>query len=87
MDINAIIKIVKDIPRDKWTDERTVKAAIRKAGRTSGKKFTEAELNKYAQQFKQLAKSRSPLSLIPLLLKNGISMDQINEIQKKMRSK
>ncbi|ERI10346.1 hypothetical protein [Aneurinibacillus aneurinilyticus] len=87
MDINAIIKIVKDIPKDKWTDEKTIKATLKKAGKTSGKNFTEAELNKYAQQFKQLAASRSPLTLISMLLKSGISMEQINEIQKKMRSK
>ncbi|MFT9846852.1 hypothetical protein [Aneurinibacillus sp. REN35] len=87
MDINAIIKIVKEIPRSQWTDEKAVKAALKKAGRTTGKTFTEAELTKYAQQFKQLAKNPSPLTLISMLLKSGVSMSQINDIQRKMRSK
>ncbi|WP_286885753.1 hypothetical protein [Aneurinibacillus sp. UBA3580] len=87
MDVNTIIKIVKEIPKNKWTDEAAVKKALKKAGKASGKNFSEAELTRYAQQFKQMAKNPSPLTLISMLLKSGISMSQINDIQKKMRSK
>lgn len=86
MDINSIIQIVKEIPKDKWNDDKTIKKAIQKARRTSGKNFSEAELNKYVQQFRSYAKGGSSLSLLSIFLKNGIEKNQIGEIRRKMRN-
>jgi uncharacterized protein YpuA (DUF1002 family) len=83
MDINTIVKIVKSIPKDKLNDEKTLKKVIRDAVKASGKTISDDQLNKYVQQFKSV--SKSPLSLISMLLKNGVNMQQINEIKKKMK--
>jgi hypothetical protein len=84
MDINTIIKIVKDIPKDKWNDEKTIKKAIQAAGKAHGKTFSEAELNKYVQQFKGFSKGGGFVSLLSKLLTSGITKGQIDEIKKKM---
>ncbi|AMA71812.1 MULTISPECIES: hypothetical protein [Aneurinibacillus] len=86
MNINAIIEIVKKIPKDKWNDEKTIKKAIKAAGKVHGKTFSEAELNKYVQQFRSFSKGGGSLSLLSMLLKSGVNMEQINDIKKKMRS-
>ncbi|WCK56587.1 hypothetical protein PP175_12125 [Aneurinibacillus sp. Ricciae_BoGa-3] len=84
MNIDAIIKIVKGIPRDKWSDEKTIKKAIKDAASASGKKLSDEELTKYTQQFKSLAQTKSPFGLIGMLLKSGITKEQISLIKKKM---
>ncbi|WCK56313.1 hypothetical protein PP175_10570 [Aneurinibacillus sp. Ricciae_BoGa-3] len=87
MDINTIIKIVKEIPLDKLNDEKTIKKAIKAAGKANGKTFSDAELNKYVQQFKGFSNGGSALSLIAKLLQSGITMGQVDEIKKKMGTK
>ncbi|WCK52519.1 hypothetical protein PP175_13795 [Aneurinibacillus sp. Ricciae_BoGa-3] len=87
MDINTIIQIVKEIPLDKLNDEKTIKKAIQAAGKANGKTFSDAELNKYVQQFKGFSSGGSPLSLIAKLLQSGITMGQVDEIKKKMGPK
>lgn len=87
MDINTIIKLVQSVPPDKLTDENTVKKVIRAASKEAGKSFTEEELDKFAKDFKNIAKGGSPLSLISALLKNGVSKNQLNDIAKKMDKK
>jgi uncharacterized protein YpuA (DUF1002 family) len=84
MDVNTIINIVKKIPKDKWNDEKTIKKVIQDAGKAHGKTFSDAELNKYVQQFRSLSKGGGFLSLIPMLLKSGITKGKIDEIKKKM---
>jgi hypothetical protein len=86
MNINAIIEIVKKIPKDKWNDEKTIKKALKAAGKAHGKTFSEAELNKYVQQFRSFSKGGGSLSLLSMLLKSGVNMEQIHDIKKKMRS-
>jgi hypothetical protein len=86
MNINTIIEIVKKIPKDKWNDEKTIKKAIQAAGKAHGKTFSEAELNKYVQQFRGFSKGGGSLSLLSMLLKSGVTMEKINDIKKKMRS-
>jgi hypothetical protein len=87
MNIDAIIKIVKGIPKDKWNDEKTIKKAIKDAASASGKKLSEEDLAKYTLQFKSLAQSKSPLGLIGMLLKSGITKEQISDIKKKLNKK
>jgi uncharacterized protein YpuA (DUF1002 family) len=84
MDINMIIKLVKKVPKDKWSDEKTIRKVIKSAGKESGKKFTEEELDQYVNQFKQL-KGGSPLRLISMLLKHGISKGQIDDIKNQIK--
>jgi uncharacterized protein YpuA (DUF1002 family) len=84
MDINAIINIVKNVPKDKWNDDRTIKKVIQSAAKQSGKTYTDDQLNDYVKQFKKLSQSSSPLSLIAMLLKKGVSKSQIDEIKRKM---
>lgn len=86
MDINTIIDIVKDIPPDKWGDDETIKEVIKTAANKSGRIYTEDELNSFVHQFKQFAQESSPLTLIPMLLKKGISKNQLDEIKRKMNS-
>jgi hypothetical protein len=87
MDINTIIKIVKEIPIDKLNDEKTIKKAIEAAGKANGKTFSDVELKKYVQQFKGFSTGGSSLSLVAKLLKSGITMGQMDEIKKKMGNK
>jgi hypothetical protein len=86
MDINTIINIVKEIPLNKLHDEKTIKQAIKAAGKANGIMFSDAELNKYAEQFKGFSNGGS-LSLIPKLLQSGITKDQLDQIKKKMGNK
>jgi uncharacterized protein YpuA (DUF1002 family) len=83
MDINAIINIVKNVPKEKWNDDRTIKKVIQSAAKQSGKTYTDEQLNNYVNQFKKLAQG-SPLSLIAMLLKRGVNKSQIDEIKRKM---
>ncbi|WCK56238.1 hypothetical protein PP175_10140 [Aneurinibacillus sp. Ricciae_BoGa-3] len=82
MDINTIIKIVKEIPLDKLNDEKAIKKAIKAAGKVNGITFSDAELNKYVQQFKGFSNGGS-LSLISKLLQSGITMDQWIRLRRK----
>lgn len=83
MDINAIINIVKNVPKEKWNDDQTIKKVIQSAAKQSGKTYTDEQLNNYVNQFKKLAQG-SPLSLIAMLLKKGVNKSQIDEIKRKM---
>ena len=47
MDINAIINIVKNVPKEKWNDDRTIKKVIQSAAKQSGKTYTDEQLNNY----------------------------------------
>ncbi|WP_047154178.1 hypothetical protein [Aneurinibacillus tyrosinisolvens] len=87
MDVNTIIKIVKGIPKDKWNDEKTIRKAIKEAGKAHGKTFSEAELSKYVQQFRSFSKGGGILSLMSKLLQSGITKGQIDEIKRKMGNK
>ncbi|WCK56324.1 hypothetical protein PP175_10630 [Aneurinibacillus sp. Ricciae_BoGa-3] len=68
-------------------DEKTIKNAIKAAGKADGKTFSDAELNKYVQQFKGFSNGGSALSLITKLLQSGVTMGQVDEIMKKMGTK
>ncbi|WP_167577729.1 stage VI sporulation protein F [Ammoniphilus sp. YIM 78166] len=87
MDINTIIKLVQSVPPDKLTDEKTLKKVIKAASKEAGKNFSDEEVEKFAKDFRNIAKGGSPLSLISALLKNGVSKNQLNDIAKKMNKK
>ncbi|HJV47598.1 MAG TPA: hypothetical protein VJ824_17905 [Bacillota bacterium] len=87
MDIGSIINLVKKMPKDKWDDDNTIKKVIQTALDQSGKAYTEADLTKYLRQFKRIAKSKSPLPLISMLLRHGITKSQIDDIKSKFKKK
>ncbi|MGG1659193.1 hypothetical protein [Brevibacillus sp. NRS-1366] len=86
MDIDMIIDVIKSVPEDKFNDDETIKTIMNLAAKNSGKTYTEDQLNKLLQQFKEFAQMGSDASIIPWLLYRGGSTDQIDEIKKKLDS-
>ncbi|RXT08052.1 stage VI sporulation protein F [Ammoniphilus sp. CFH 90114] len=86
MDINTIIKLVQSVPPDKLTDEKTLRKVLKAAGKESGQKFSDEELNRLVKNFKKIASGGmgSALGMISMLMKSGVSQKQINNIKKKM---
>jgi hypothetical protein len=87
MDIQSIINLVKKMPKTSWDDDKSVKKVIKAALDQSGKEYTDDDLNKYVKKFQRIVKGGSPLPLISMLLRNGISKSQIDEIQKSFKKK
>lgn len=85
MDINKILEMAKDIPQEKWQDEKTIRKVIIAATKDSGKQYTEEEIQEYVKKFKQFASDSAMMSLLPKLLKSGISKRQLNSIIKRMK--
>ncbi len=86
MDIDMIIDLIKSVPEDKFNDDETIKTIMDLAAKKSGKTYTEEQLNKLLQQFKEFAQEGSDASIISRLLYRGGSADQIDEIKKKLDS-
>lgn len=86
MDIDMIIDLIKNVPEDKFNDDETLKTIMDLAAKNSGKTYTEDQLNKLLQQFKEFAQMGSNASIVPWLLYRGGSTDQIDEIKKKLDS-
>lgn len=85
MDINKILDMAKDIPQDKWQDEKTIRKVIIAATKDSDKKYTEEEIQDYVTKFKRFASDSPMMTLLPKLLKSGISKRQLNSIIKKIK--
>lgn len=87
MDIDRIIKLITSMPEDKLNEDETIKTLINLVAKETGKTFTEDQLNKFVQQFREFAQEESSESTISRLLYHGGSADQIDEIKKKLDSK
>ncbi len=85
MDINKILELIKDIPQDKWQDEKTIRKVIIAATKDSGKEYTVEEREEFVKKFKLFASDSAMMSLLPMLLKTGISKRQLNSIIKKIK--
>jgi hypothetical protein len=86
MDIDMIIKLIKSVPVDKLNDDETIKTLIDQAVKKSGKTLAEDQLNQFLQQFKEFTQEESSASIISRLLSLGGSVDQLDEIKKKLDS-
>jgi hypothetical protein len=87
MDIDRIIKLITSMPEDKLNEDETIKTLINLVAKETGKTFTEDQLNKFVQQFREFGEEGSSASTISRLLYLGGSADQIDEIKKKLDSK
>jgi hypothetical protein len=77
---------IKSVPKEKWTDEETLKELISLTAKESGKSYSAEEIDQLIGMFKNMLQDGSQATLISLLLRHGVSKSQIDELREKFQS-
>ncbi|WP_421617222.1 hypothetical protein ACAF76_019080 [Brevibacillus sp. TJ4] len=85
MDIGKLMSIIRSIPKEKLKTDAGLKEVIRDLGRSSGKNFTDQELNRYVAQFRSMYRNEDVGSLLNKLARNGINPKEIEKFKKRFK--
>lgn len=85
MDIGKLMNVIRSIPKEKLKTDAGLKEVIRDLGRSSGKNFTDQELNKYVAQFRSMYRNENVGSLLDKLAKKGIDAKEIEKFKKRFK--
>jgi hypothetical protein len=85
MDLEIIINLIKNMPKDKWHEQNAVKDLIRSAANQANKTYTETQLDDFVGQFQELTSQSSSSSLVSLALKGGFNKEKLEDIANKLK--
>ncbi len=85
MDISKWLSIVKSIPKEKLRTDAGLREVFRDISQRAGKKLSDKELDNYVAQFRRMARTETPNSLLDKLEKRGVNKNEINHIKKRLK--
>ncbi len=86
MDLDTLINLIKSLPDVNPSDDESIMNLFQLVAKESGKSYTEQELNQFLLMFKQFLQQDSESQMISMLLKSGISKNQVDTIKEKLDS-